>query len=466
MENKNSKKGIFRIVLYVLLGCICLCIGGLAGYISIFEKTYTNRVYPNVYIDGHSFSGQTEEEVKQYWIQKNTDTANIRFELTSDQYIATISATDIGLTYDATLSAKQAVSVGRSPYNFLSNIRERYIKEPITLTPSFTFDEDVLNMHLALIGTTLAVPVQNGLFNFINGKVTEFQLSHKGQRVDTDALKQQIRSSIPTVVDARQSLVEIPIPIIVIEPDVMTNNTNIFGIKELIGKGYSEFGGSIAGRIHNVALAASKLNGVLIAPGTTFSFNDTVGDISAATGYQSAYIIKDGHTVLGDGGGVCQVSTTLFRAALNAGLPIVERHAHSYRVHYYEEDGSKPGLDATVFNPSDDLKFTNDTPAYILIQTKIDLTNLRLTFELYGVSDGRKAQIFNQTLSGITAPPPDLYQDDPTLPVGTVKQVDFSAWGANATFEYKVVKNNVATIDQIFVSKYQPWQAVYLRGTK
>jgi vancomycin resistance protein YoaR len=190
-----------------------------------------------------------------------------------------------------------------------------------------------------------------------------------------------------------------------------------------------------------------------------------VGDISAATGYQSAYIIKDGRTVLGDGGGVCQVSTTLFRAALAAGLPIIERHAHAYRVHYYEEGGFKPGLDATVYGPTYDLKFKNDTPTSILIQVKTDVANLSLTFDLYGTGDGRKAQISNQKLWDITPPPPDLYQDDPTLPKGTVKQVDFAAWGAKASFDYLVTRGTEVLESTTFVSNFRPWQAVYLKGT-
>src|SRR6185369_11000366 len=115
----------------------------------------------------------------------------------------------------------------------------------------------------------------------------------------------------------------------------------------------------------------------------------------------------------GDGGGVCQVSTTLFRAALNAGLPIVERHAHAYRVHYYEEDSS-PGVDATVYVPTVDLKFKNDTGHYILIQSIIDLTQPRLTFMIYGTNDGR---VVNQTapvVTNIRPAPADKYEDDPT----------------------------------------------------
>ena len=123
---------------------------------------------------------------------------------------------------------------------------------------------------------------------------------------------------------------------------------NDLGVKELVGSGYSTYSGSIENRVFNVSHGASKINGVLIPPGETFSFNKTVGDITAATGFKQAYVIKSGRTVLDDGGGICQVSTTLFRAALNAGLPIVNRTAHAYRVGYYEQ-GFPPGIDATIY---------------------------------------------------------------------------------------------------------------------
>ena len=202
----------------------------------------------------------------------------------------------------------------------------------------------------------------------------------------------------------------------------------------------------------------------MVKPGETFSFNQTLGDVSSETGYKQAYVIKNGRTELGDGGGVCQVSTTLFRAALDAGLPITERRAHSYRVSYYEQ-GSPPGIDATVYEPSPDLKFTNDTPGHILIQSFADSKALTLAFEIYGTSDGRVSTISKPVVSGVTPPPEDLYIDDPTLPAGTVKQIDWKAWGAKVVFDYTVEKNGVTTIDETYVSSYKPWQAIFLRGT-
>ena len=168
---------------------------------------------------------------------------------------------------------------------------------------------------------------------------------------------------------------------------------------------------------------------------------------------------------MGDGGGVCQVSTTLFRAALNAGLPIVERTAHAYRVGYYEND-SKPGFDATVFSPYVDLKIRNDTPASILIQTEIDKENNLLYFRFFGKKDTRRIEISPVTVYDVVSPLPEMRQDDPTLKKGVVKQVDFPAWGAKAIFSYKVTRGGgEVSFEKKFLSVYRPWAAVYLVGT-
>jgi len=428
-----------------------------------FRRYYTNRVYPNVTVGGIPFGGKTKEEVASYWKTRNEPFADAQFELRFTSTIATISGSDIELGYDADLSATQAYLVGRSG-NWLSDLNVTFFQQSIDLAPYFRWKEGVLTDKFSLLANLLDIPVQDALFTFENGKVTAFKPSKDGQKLNKEEAKRRIQEAFTTVATTNEQRVSILLPVETIRPAINTSNTNAFGIKELIGRGYSEFAGSIPGRIHNVALAASRLNGVLIKPGETLSFNDVVGDISAATGYQSAYIIKDGRTILGDGGGVCQVSTTLFRAALNAGLPIIERRAHAYRVHYYEEGGYKAGLDATVFSPSVDLKIKNDTPTYILIQTKTDTKRMTLTFELYGTRDGRKAEISNHNVWGLTAPPLPLYQDDPTLPVGATKQVDWAAWGARASFQYKVTRNGETLQDTTFYSNFRPWQAVYLRG--
>jgi len=144
-------------------------------------------------------------------------------------------------------------------------------------------------------------------------------------------------------------------------------------------------------------------------------------------------------------------------------LPIVERHAHAYRVSYYEND-SEPGFDATIYSPSVDLKFKNDTPGALLIQTEIDEVNMILTFRFYGKKDDRKIEISKATVWDVSPPPEPLYQEDPTLKSGEVKQVDFPAWGAKAKFTYKVT-NGKEVMEKTFFSTFRPWRAVYLKGT-
>lgn len=339
-------------------------------------------------------------------------------------------------------------------------------QKQINLNPLFNYQEHILDELLAQQSHFIDIPVQNALFTFKNGRVAAFKPSHAGQQLNITKTK----AKFTTVLNEFASMVYPPqnalISMVVetIKPNIRTDQSNNFGVQELIGSGESYFRGSIAGREHNIALAASRLNGVLITPNTIFSLNKVIGDISAATGYKQAYIIKSGRTVLDDGGGVCQVSTTLFRAALNTGLPIKERWAHSYRVSYYEQGGWKPGFDATTYAPRYDLKFKNDTNNHILIQSYVNLANKKLVFELYGTKDNRTVYISSARLWDSRPAPPPLYQEDPTLPPGTTKQVDWAASGVKSAFDYKVVKNSEETVNKTFVSNFIPWQAVYLKG--
>ncbi len=305
---------------------------------------------------------------------------------------------------------------------------------------------------------------KNSVFVFESGKVSEFTPSEDGIIVDIETLKKEVVDKRNELILTQAKEITILLPHQKISPKITMGDINNIGIKEKIGSGYSTFKGSIASRIHNIKLASSKFNGVLIAPGETMSFNKTLGDVSKVTGYQPAYIIQDGQTILGDGGGVCQVSTTLFRSALNAGLPIIERRSHSYRVAYYEQ-GFPPGLDATVFDPTTDLKIKNNTDNHILIQTTFDEKGKTLTFNLYGTKDGRIVTLGKPVIKDSTPPPDDLYIDDPTLKIGVIKQIDYKAWGAKVYFNYKVEKDSSVIYEKTFYSNYQPWQAKYLRGT-
>jgi len=301
-------------------------------------------------------------------------------------------------------------------------------------------------------------PARGGTFALESGRVIDFALPHAGYKLDEVGAKEALAA---VILDAETTHAELPV--VVQQPPAQAGNE--YGIKSLLGTGTSNFKGSIAGRVHNVGLASSRLDGILIPPGETFSFNQSLGEVSSETGYQTSYIIKEGRTRLGVGGGVCQVSTTMFRAALYAGLPIVARTAHAYRVHYYEHP-SGPGLDATVYEPAPDLQFKNDTPAHILIKRYFSSPTNTLKFEIYGTDDGRKTQVTGPVIHSQTRPPEPAYIEDADLPKGTTKQIDWAAWGAKVTVRRKVTRGGEVLQDDSFFSNYRPWQAVYLVGTK
>ncbi len=324
------------------------------------------------------------------------------------------------------------------------------------------WQEDKIKTYLRDLAETLDEPPQNSLFQFEKGRVVAFRPAKVGRRLKTAQLAAAMKDCLQKLSQKQQTCL-VHLEFSRQRPAITTAASNRLGIRELVASGDSYFWGSSANRIHNLTLASQKLNGLLIAPGETFSFNKAVGEISAATGYRQAYIIKEGKTILGDGGGVCQVSTTLFRAALNAGLPILERHAHAYRVHYYEENAPL-GLDATVFAPNMDLRFQNDYANYLLLQTKIDVPHRHLVFQFYGTRDGRRVEISPPRTWDWQPAPPPRYIDDPSLPPGVTKQIDWAAAGIKVAVDWRVWRAGKLLHQQTFFSNYQPWQAVYRRG--
>lgn len=304
---------------------------------------------------------------------------------------------------------------------------------------------------------------QDARFVFENSLVIEFAPAKDGIVVEEEQLFNKIKTSLEILEKEEKNETTINTPVFQTKPSVENTEVNNLGIKELLGFGESYYKGSILSRVHNLSLAAKRLNGLLIKPGESFSFNKAVGEISQATGYQQAYVIKEGRTILDDGGGVCQTSTTFFRAALASGLPILERHQHSYRVSYYEQ-GTKAGIDAAVYPPGVDLIIRNDTPGHILIQVKNDQTKSRLIFEFYGTKDNRIIEIGEPKYWDAKPAPPPLYQDDPSLPIGIEKQIEKAVPGLKTSFSYKVIKNGEVLQNKTFYSNYRAWQAVYLRG--
>lgn len=241
------------------------------------------------------------------------------------------------------------------------------------------------------------------------------------------------------------------------------------GITELIYAETSYFRGSTAARVQNITIASSQFHGLLIPPGATFSMGQAMGDISLDNGYAEALIIDGDRTIRGVGGGVCQVSSTLFRTAFHAGFPILERYAHSYRVGYYEQtstghDANLAGMDATVFFPLVDLVFVNDTPYWLLMETYINTSNYSLTWKFYSTSDGRTVDWTTTGPVNTVAPPDDVYNLNPDLAQGEIVQVDYAAEGAEVTVNRTVYRNGSVYFSDSFFTHYSAWANVYEFG--
>jgi vancomycin resistance protein YoaR len=247
-----------------------------------------------------------------------------------------------------------------------------------------------------------------------------------------------------------------------------TSTAQDLGITELMWEETSYFYGSSAARIQNISAAAASYHGVLIAPGEVFSMGQYLGDVSLENGFAEALIIYGGRTIKGVGGGVCQVSTTLFRAAFNAGFPIIERTPHAYRVSYYEQTASGnvdtrlAGLDATVYFPLVDFKFKNDSPYWILMETYMGGSSL--TWKFYSTKDGRSVTWETTGPTNVTSAPPPTFEENPELRKNEMKQVDWSANGADVTVTRTVWRDGGVLYQDTITTHYEPWQAICQYG--
>ena len=246
--------------------------------------------------------------------------------------------------------------------------------------------------------------------------------------------------------------------VLVHEQPMITGDAEMLGIREVVGVGRSHFSGSPVNRRKNIALGAQKVNGSLIAPGEEFSLLKTLGTVDGDHGWLPELVIKGDKTTPEFGGGLCQIGTTTFRSVLGSGLPVTERRNHSYRVRYYEPAGT----DATIYEPSPDFKFKNDTDHWLLFTT--DMRKDDLTFTLWGTRDGRMVEQTPSRLTNIVPPPEKKIIETLDLKPGETKCTEIAHAGADASFDYRVTYPSGKIQKVSFYSHYRPWGAVCLLG--
>jgi vancomycin resistance protein YoaR len=305
----------------------------------------------------------------------------------------------------------------------------------------------------------------NAEIGWQDGKLYAISDSKPGLAVDVDALAQDVIDAA-----AKETDRNVPVPTTEVAPDIDSKNLDKLGIVTLMGEGASSFEGSSDERATNVQVASQKVTQAVIPPGGNLSFLDAVGQISVDAGFVEGKIISGGWYATDIGGGVCQVSTTVYRAALLAGLPFAEWHPHSVRVSFYELDGWPVGMDATVFQPETpdagitlDLVITNPTDSWILLQMNADGETLYA--DLYGADTGYQVQITDPVISDETTPGPPLEKDDPTLPAGERQQTQQAQDGFTTTMTRTVTLDGDVISSDTFVSVYDPVSDAFMVGT-
>jgi len=382
-------------------------------------------------------------------------------------------------TYPIVLDASSAAESARrflgEPLRITAEGAEDLVLEPSELAPMIRFeiqgdgdnaayalqlDPEVLASLLAPRIAELERKPENARFIF-NDETRELDLLQPaviGRSLDITASIATINAGLMEALHAVELTFEYE------EPSVGSEATaQELGISEDVSVVSTYFPGSSPERIQNIKTASSVFHGLLIPPGETLSMADALGDISLDNGYAEALIILGDRTIKGVGGGVCQVSTTLFRAVFFGGYEIVERHPHAYRVGYYEGGPGSPGpgLDATVFVPLVDFKFRNDTPSWLLMETYI--YGNQLLWKFYSTSDGRTVQWSSHESNAVDAPKP-LYKENPELDKDEIKKIDYEADGLDVVVDRTVTRDGETIHKDTIKTHYLPWRAIYEFG--
>ncbi len=323
--------------------------------------------------------------------------------------------------------------------------------------------EKVLAYLQASVAPLVEIIAQNPVFSIENNRAQEFRSGHPGQILDGEQTYERLNTLFQTITVSSSST-SVPVALIITEPAVKTGEINNLGISDVVGVGSSSFKGSPVNRIKNITRAVNRLNGVLIAPGEEFSTNKFAGPYTPENGFLPELVIKGNEIKAEVGGGMCQIGTTLFRMAMNSGMPITERHNHSLVVGYYSDPvNGNPGTDATLYDPLLDFKFKNDTGNYLLLETAINTKTQILTFTLWGKADGRSGSFTHPIVKKWLPVGKTQNTFTDTLKPGQQK-CQHAYMGAQTTFTYSRITSQGEKIDQIFDSYYRSLPQICLVG--
>ena len=327
-----------------------------------------------------------------------------------------------------------------------------------------TFLEEPLLTWITTIAQDVNQTARDARLTIENGRVVDFVESLEGRTLDEEQLKEDLLALIAVVQE--EPLLPIELLVDIVPPTITTGDVNDLGIDEILGVGTSSYRGSPTNRRGNIQNGVDLLNGILIAPGRDILAPCRAFPFTYENGYLPELVIKGDKITPEIGGGLCQIGTTTFRAAMAAGLPIVERQNHSLVVSYYNDPANgNPGTDATIYEPAPDFKFLNDTENYILFQAENVTDTQELRFTFWGTNDGRTASYSPPIVSRWIPVGETQYIETLDLEPG-VEQCQGSHIGADASFVYTVVSAQGETTETTFESHYRPLPRICLIGVE
>ena len=409
---------------------------------------YKNRLYPGIYVHQIPLGGATLLDVADILAD-----VEITFTASANRSAAYRLIT-LGIKPEAEQIFNTAYRAGRNNH------------PPLSYFERFQLYRNGIHLPLFYNGQTIEPSqVASALASEFNREPADatYRISSDGRQliVIPEAAgfrmnQDELTSALTILLKQPQKELLLPVPGATVPPAVTAEMLRGRGIREPIGTFTTTFDGYAKDRVHNIKLAVSQLNNLQIAPGETFSMNQILGDSTPEKGYRKAPIIVGTELVAGYGGGLCQISTTLYNAALLADLDIVERHNHNMAVPYVF-----PGRDATISYGSRDLKFKNSTGHYLLMYATV--TENELTFRLFGTPSGDRVVIEPDIVS--TKPFPIKQVNDSTLPTGTEVITDGEPGYLVAVWKSVYRGDELTSREQISLDSYEPFPAVIRQGT-
>lgn len=398
----------------VILGIILFIIVGVAAgmsYVHFTVEKWEDKIYPNTTVKGIEIGGLTKEEALNVLEEKLLSVVlNKKIKINAEDNTYTIDYNQLKPEYDLVKVVEEAYKSGKDKskfekYKIIAGKDNEYKNE---MDVEFKFNDAIVLELIETIKTDVNKDMVNATISIGSNGYIETTPDGVGKKVKEEELHKAIVEKINADLDSSEIVIEAGIE--VVEPSVKQSELN--KVNKKISESSTSYASSDAGRAANIEIAAKKINGTLLMPGEVFSFNGIVGERSEANGFKNAIVIVNNEFVDGIGGGICQVSTTLYQAILNTGLYSVERLNHTLPVGY-----APLGEDATVAWGSIDYKFKNsfEYPVYIQAYT----SGKRMYFKVYSNESlgNRSYEMYSKVTDTIEATmeevkDPNLYEGE------------------------------------------------------